>query len=161
MGKQENHEEYGIKANIQPFNDNFFIEDFIDWLSKIECFFNFMEIPPNKMVKLASYKLKSGAAVWWDQLRRLRSKSGREPMRTWVRMKKSMMDRLLPPDYEQYLYQLYHDCMQGTKTIHEYTIEFLGFADRNKPMRDRRSESIQIHGLIEAINLGQDRGSSY
>lgn len=58
MRRQEDCEEYRVKADILPFNNNLFIEEFLNWLSKVELFFDLIEISPNKMVKLAAYKLK-------------------------------------------------------------------------------------------------------
>ncbi|CAL8119404.1 unnamed protein product [Prunus armeniaca] len=41
-----------------------------------------------------------------------------------------MMDRFLLADFEQYLYRLYHNCIQGHRMAIEYTYEF-SLAERN------------------------------
>lgn len=76
--RQVECEEHCVKANISPFNGNLSIKEFMDWLSEVERFFDLIEILPNKMVKLAAYRLKNGAAVWWDQVQRSRTREGRE-----------------------------------------------------------------------------------
>ncbi|XP_040373007.1 uncharacterized protein LOC112194683 [Rosa chinensis] len=47
-------------------------------------------------------------------------------------MKQLMMERFLLDDYEQILYKLYIECVQGTRTVAEYTAEFLRYSERNE-----------------------------
>lgn len=90
-----------------------------------------MEIPPKKMVKLATYKLKSRAAIWWDQMYRSKAKLGQEPMWSWGKKKQLMVDCFLPVDYKQHLLKVYHYFKQGTKSTHDYMIEILKIVDQN------------------------------
>ncbi|CAL9010913.1 unnamed protein product [Prunus brigantina] len=41
------------------------------------------------------------------------------------------MERFLPTDYEQILYRMYLGCAQGTRSVSEYTEEFMRLAERN------------------------------
>ena len=43
-----------------------------------------------------------------------------------------MIARFLPEDYEQILYKMYIGCNQGTRTVTEYTTEFLRLSERNE-----------------------------
>lgn len=66
-----------------------------------------MQIPEAHQVKLVAYKLHGSASVRWEQSQSTHKQQGKQLVRTWLKMKKLIMARLLPPDYEQILYQQY------------------------------------------------------
>ena len=125
-------DEYKLKVDIPNFSGDLDIEGFLDWLTEVDRFFEYVELPKDGKVKFVAYRLKGGASVWWDRLRETRMREGRGPVQTWRRMKQLLRDRFLPPDHEQYIFDAYHRCAQGSRSVNEYTAEFLSLAERNQ-----------------------------
>ncbi|XP_058784512.1 uncharacterized protein LOC131659322 [Vicia villosa] len=131
-GNLQNNHAYRVKADILLFYGTMGVEEFLDWQIDVDSFFDVMGVPENKQVKMVAIRLKSTAAVWWDNLVVQRQRQRKGPVRTWRRMKQLMLERFLPEDYEQILYKMYIECVQGKRTVTEYTAEFLRFSERNE-----------------------------
>ncbi|PKI51038.1 hypothetical protein CRG98_028563 [Punica granatum] len=56
-------------------------------------------------------------------------------------MRRMLRARFLPPDYEQYLFMKYQRHVQGSRSVHDYTTEFLRLAERDAL---NESESQQV-----------------
>ena len=54
----------------------------MDWLTEVDRFFDYIELPDDMKVKFVAYRLKGGASVWWDRLREMRMREGRGPVQT-------------------------------------------------------------------------------
>jgi len=66
IGKADNlsPNEYNMKVEMLSFSGNLDSESFVDWVYKVEKFFNMAFVPPKKHVNLVAHKLKGGAVVW-------------------------------------------------------------------------------------------------
>ena len=87
-----------------------------------------MGVPENKQVKMVAIRLKNIAAMWWDKLVVQIQRQIKGAVRTWRRMKQLLMERFLLEDYEQILYNMYTEYVQGKRTVKKYTVEFLRFS---------------------------------
>ena len=58
--------DFKLKFDILVFIGNMHIEEFLDWVKSVETFFDCMDVPVDKQVKLVVCKLRSGASAWWE-----------------------------------------------------------------------------------------------
>ncbi|GJV46367.1 putative CCCH-type zinc finger family protein [Tanacetum coccineum] len=143
---------YRVKAEIPNFVGNLDIEVVLDWLYEVDKFFDIMEVLEEEQVKVVAYKLRGVAGAWWQREQDNRRAQGRRPVDTWMRMKRMIKGRFLLPDIEQILYQQYHTCVQGKRTIADYTGEFLRLQARcNLRETDEQSAARYISGLNSSI----------
>ena len=103
-GYEKDSGDFKLKVDIHFFSGNLNIEDFIDWVVEIDKFFDYMEVSKEKRVKLVACRLKGGASAWWERLQNRNLREGKQPVRTWYRMKQLLKMDFLPPDYEQILF---------------------------------------------------------
>ena len=89
-----------MKVELPSFNGNVSIEKYLDWVSEVEKFFDYIGIADDKQVCLVAYKLKGGASAWWDRVQLNCTRERKLPIRSWRRMKRLMADQFLPPDYQ-------------------------------------------------------------
>ncbi|CAN0921628.1 hypothetical protein LINGRAHAP2_LOCUS32698 [Linum grandiflorum] len=108
------------------------VDKFLDWQVGVDRSFDLMGVAENKQVKTVATRLKSIAALWWDKLIFHRQCQRKAPISTWRRMKQLMLERFSPKDYEKILYKMYVDCVQGRRSVTEYTTEFLRFSKPNE-----------------------------
>lgn len=71
-----------MKMDIPPFNGTLHIEDFIEWMAKVERFLDYMQIPEEQQVKLVLVRFEGVASAWWDQTMVNRAKFHKRPVRT-------------------------------------------------------------------------------
>ena len=55
-----------MKVELPSFNGNVSIEEYLDWVSEVEKFFDYIGTTDEKQVCLVTYKLKGGASAQQD-----------------------------------------------------------------------------------------------
>ncbi|KAI0530516.1 hypothetical protein KFK09_000060 [Dendrobium nobile] len=151
-GADRPHGEFKVKLDIPYFDGKLHIEDFLDWERAIETFFEYMEIEPEKQVKYVACRIKGGASAWWQQVLQTRRREGKGQVRNWPKMKQLLRGHYLPTDYEQMLYLQYQHCVQGNRSVNDYTEEFYRLSARNN-LNESTNQLVAryIGGLREAI----------
>ncbi|PKU80123.1 hypothetical protein MA16_Dca024582 [Dendrobium catenatum] len=149
---QQTAGEFKVKLDIPFFDGHLHIEDYLDWERAAENFFDYMEIPPEKQVKYVACRLKGGASAWWEQILQSRRREGRSRISDWGKMKQLLRAQFLPTDFEQILYMRYQHCVQGPRTVSEYTEEFNRLTARND-LQESGTQLVAryIGGLKESI----------
>nr|GEV05734.1 hypothetical protein CTI12_AA461010 [Tanacetum cinerariifolium] len=66
--------------DIPSFHGSMNVEDFLDWMSELENFFKFYEIPMDQRLMLVAYKLKGGDQSWWKNMQITRERQGKLPI---------------------------------------------------------------------------------
>ncbi|PKI60575.1 hypothetical protein CRG98_019051 [Punica granatum] len=92
--------------------------------------------------------IEGGTSARWDRVQENRGRVGKQPIQTWECMRQMLRARFLPPNYEQYLFMKYQRCVQGLRSVHDYTAEFLRLAEHNAL---NESESQQVARYMEGL----------
>lgn len=70
--------DFRFQVDIPSFNGCLGIEEFMDWITEVDRFFDYIDTPAEKRVKLVACRLKGGASAWWDRLQSRRAGTRRE-----------------------------------------------------------------------------------
>lgn len=104
-------------VDILLFYGSLGVDDFLDWHIDVDKFFDVMGVPESKQVKMVANRLKGVASRWWERIVLQRQRQGKRLVKTWRRMRRLMMDRFLPENYESLMYM---DRKQDDDTVQPY-----------------------------------------
>ena len=122
-GSLKTHEA-DVRLDIPDFDGKMQGDAFLDWLYTVERIFEFKEFSEKRKVKLVAIKLKGYASIWWENLRRERSRESRKPIQKWEKMKRELKRRFLSENYRQENYMKFYNFKQYNLTVEEYIREF-------------------------------------
>ena len=63
-------------------------------------------------MKLVAIRLKGYASLWWENLKRERSREERRPIQTWEKMKRELKKRFSSKNYRQDNYTKFYNFKQ-------------------------------------------------
>ena len=94
---------YRLYKRIVSFNGYFLKEDFLDWLLDLEDLFDYENVCYERQVGLALYKLSKYVLCWWERVQYDRIRQGKDKIRSWSRIKKTLAIRFYLLDCDEIL----------------------------------------------------------
>ncbi|KAL6284929.1 hypothetical protein ACE6H2_015858 [Prunus campanulata] len=79
------------------------IEVFPQWVVDVDKIFDSIAILEDKIVKIVASHLEDDVAYWWDLMRKSRKQQGKNPISSWRWMKRLLVKKLFPFEYDIYL----------------------------------------------------------
>ncbi|XP_074314128.1 uncharacterized protein LOC141649334 [Silene latifolia] len=122
--RNKNDDDRGLKLDIPDFDGEMDPEKFLDWVRQAERVFEYKEYDDKKQFKVAIMKLTKYASLWYENLKKQRKKEGKDKIKFWIKLKKHLMRRFLPRDYEQDNYLKLQYLEQGSMSVTDYIKEF-------------------------------------
>lgn len=138
------------------------IDVLLDWISKMDKYFECKEVGEDRRVKLTATELKGHAALWWGSVQNERKRLNKAPIKTWSRMVAKLKGRFLPRDYQITLHRQVQNLRQKGFTIKEYTEEFYrvnlqaGYTEDNIERTTRYVNGLRMEILDEISILSQN-----
>ncbi|KAG6503395.1 hypothetical protein ZIOFF_035708 [Zingiber officinale] len=113
-----------VKVDIPEFHGRLQPEGFLDWLSAVDKFFEYKDIPDGQKVKLVATRLRGYASAWWDKTQDMRLRKGKSKIISWEKMKARLRQNFLPANFAQTIFMQFNTLQQGNKSVTDYTEEF-------------------------------------
>ena len=66
-----------FKVELPEFHGRLHPEEFLEWLSSIEKYFDYKETPAEQRVKIVALRLRGYASVRWDKAQEMRLRKGK------------------------------------------------------------------------------------
>ena len=126
-------------------------KDLIDWIRKLEDYFDLEVIEDSLRVRLAQTKLKGHVALWWKELQKDREEEGEMKITRLRLMVTKLKAKFNPADYElEYL-------KQKDMTMKDYTEEFYKLTIRSGHREQSKEKVVwYINGL--SFNIQDEVG---
>ncbi|XP_074314127.1 uncharacterized protein LOC141649333 [Silene latifolia] len=113
-----------VKVEIPDFHGSLNPEDLLDWLRSVERVFEFKNYDDRKAFKVAILKLKGYASLWYENMKHQRIRDGKEPVRSWLKLKKKLKEKFIAKDYTQDIFIKLTQLRQEQLTVEAYLRSF-------------------------------------
>ncbi|KAK9689361.1 hypothetical protein RND81_09G054900 [Saponaria officinalis] len=122
--KIRDDDDRSLKLDIPEFNGELDAEKFLDWVRQTERIFEYKDYDEHKQFKVATLKLTKYASLWYENLKKQRRRDKKRKIETWEKLKKHLMKRFFPRDYEQDQYLKLTSLAQEDSSVADYVKEF-------------------------------------
>ena len=116
---------FNPKLNIPEFDERMDLDEFLDWLKRVEHVFEYYDPLECEKVKLVTIKMCKNASIWLKNMKRQHEGDCKKKIETWENMKKEMKMRYLPTNYHQDIYLKFHNFKQEDLSVEEYSTKFV------------------------------------
>ncbi|XP_074292223.1 uncharacterized protein LOC141619091 [Silene latifolia] len=114
-----------LKVEIPDFFGSLNPDDLLEYIRDVEKIFEFKNYYNDaKACKVVVLKLKGYASLWYDNLKNQRLREGKEPIKSWSKLKKKLLDKFVTKDYSQDLFINLSKLRQDERPLETYLREF-------------------------------------
>ncbi|XP_074278064.1 uncharacterized protein LOC141601669 [Silene latifolia] len=122
--KKKNDDDKGLKLDIPKFDGDLDAEKFLDWIRQAERILDYKDYDESNQFKFATFKLTKYVSLWYENLKKQRKRDRKPKIETWEKLKKHLMKRFMPRDYEQDNYLKPTSLAQEGLNVADYVKEF-------------------------------------
>ena len=83
------------KPEVPTYQGGLDANELLDWINKMDKFFDYDEIDDEKKVKFTVTRLKGHASLWWNGVQTERWNKGELPIKNWDRMVLKLRGKLI------------------------------------------------------------------
>ena len=115
---------------IPEYDEKLKPDEFLNSLVCVENIFAHKPMTDGHKITLVATQFRNYAAIWWAKLQRKRRNQQIDPVDTWTEMKNLLKQKFLPVNYSRDLRLSFQYLKQGSKTVVEYSEEFITMQSR-------------------------------
>ena len=109
-----------VKIELSPFFGKDNVEAYLDWVAKVEQFFDSHMVEEDRRVSLAILSFQGHALNWWTAFVLQTRKKGLPEIEYWFDLKEALHARHVPSYYKRELMDKLQRLQQKNMTIEEY-----------------------------------------
>ncbi|KAG7590754.1 Retrotransposon gag domain [Arabidopsis suecica] len=137
--------ENNFKLDIPKFHGGISTDSLLDWLVDVEEILEFQSVSEDQLVSLVVKKFRGQAASWWQQVKTTRKRAGKNPIKSWAKLKQKLCAHFLPRNYDHTMYYRLKNLKQGARFVDDFT-DNCQFQDNDfvgESVRDRYEQLYQ------------------